>query len=115
MIDNVILLISGSLHNRNMAELLEKCHPLGMFDAIGALCVATSVEELYATVLVDSPLAPYFDQCLSAHDLNETNIEIIRNTLYKSYLEDFHAFCMELDQVTAEVMGDILQATNSLT
>lgn len=56
MIDNVILLITGTLHERDTKELLERCHPLGMFDSIGALSVATSVQELYNTVLVDSPI-----------------------------------------------------------
>jgi V-type H+-transporting ATPase subunit d len=56
MIDNVILLITGTLHERDTKELLERCHPLGMFDSIGALTVATSVQDLYQTVLVDSPI-----------------------------------------------------------
>ncbi|ORY44334.1 ATPase, V0 complex, subunit D [Rhizoclosmatium globosum] len=98
MIDNVILLITGTLHERDTHELLERCHPLGMFDTIAALCVATNVAELFNTVMVETPLAPYFEQCLSANDLDELNIEIIRNTLYKA-----------LDPVTAEVMGEILQ------
>lgn len=37
------------------------------------------------------------------------NIEIIRNTLYKAYLEDFYAYCQSLGSITAEVMGKILQ------
>jgi V-type H+-transporting ATPase subunit d len=32
MIDNVVLIVTGSLHERDVHELLEKCHPLGMFD-----------------------------------------------------------------------------------
>ena len=56
MIDNVILLITGTLHDRDLRELLDRCHPLGMFDSIGALTVATSVQELYSTVLIDSPI-----------------------------------------------------------
>ncbi|KAJ1559133.1 H(+)-transporting V0 sector ATPase subunit d, partial [Nowakowskiella sp. JEL0078] len=80
MIDNIILLITGTLHERDTHELLERCHPLGMFDSIAALCVATNVTELFNTVLVETPLAPYFEKCLSAHDLDEMNIEIIRNT-----------------------------------
>jgi len=32
MIDNVVLIVSGTLHERDVHELLEKCHPLGMFD-----------------------------------------------------------------------------------
>jgi V-type H+-transporting ATPase subunit d len=108
MIDNVILLITGTLHERDTKELLDKCHPLGMFDSIGALTAANSVKELYNTVLVDSPLAAYFEKCLSAQDLDELNIEIIRNTLYKAYLEDFQAYCQNLGGSTAEVMSEIL-------
>jgi vacuolar-type H+-ATPase subunit C/Vma6 len=29
MIDNVILLLTGTLHERDTRELLDKCHPLG--------------------------------------------------------------------------------------
>ncbi|GAA5884264.1 hypothetical protein JCM6882_002201 [Rhodosporidiobolus microsporus] len=108
MIDNVVLLISGTLHERDTHDLLERCHPLGTFETMPALCVATNVEELYNTVLVETPLAPYFRDCLSAQDLDELNIEIIRNTLYKSYLEDFHSFVMSLGAPTSDVMGPIL-------
>ncbi|OMJ20783.1 V-type proton ATPase subunit d [Smittium culicis] len=110
MIDNVILIITGTLHERDTNELLDKCHPLGWFDTMPALCVATNVQELYSTVLVDSPIAPYFRDCLSAEDLNEINIEIIRNTLYRAYLEDFYEFCnTKLNSKTAEVMSNLLK------
>jgi len=109
MIDNVVLLITGTLHERDVTELIEKCHPLGLFDSMATLSVATSVSELYNTVLVDTPLAPYIQGCLSEEDLDEMNIEIIRNTLYKSYLEDFYAYCQQLGGETAEVMSEILQ------
>ena len=56
MIDNVVLLITGTLHERDTHELLERCHPLGVFDTLPALCVATNVEELYQTALVETPL-----------------------------------------------------------
>ncbi|EJD40922.1 vacuolar ATP synthase subunit D 1 [Auricularia subglabra TFB-10046 SS5] len=108
MIDNVVLLITGTLHERDTHELLERCHPLGVFDTMPALCVATNVEELYQSVLVETPLAPYFRECLSAADLDDLNIEIIRNTLYKAYLEDFYEFCKSIGGPTAEVMYDIL-------
>ncbi|ADV19611.1 V-type H+-transporting ATPase subunit AC39 [Cryptococcus gattii E566] len=108
MIDNVILLTLGTLHERDTHELLERCHPLGVFDTMPALCVATNVEELYHSVLVETPLAPYFQDCLSAQDLDDLNIEIIRNSLYKSYLEDFHRFCQTLPAPTSEIMSRIL-------
>lgn len=108
MIDNVILLITGTLHERDTHELLERCHPLGWFDTLPALSVANTVDELYQTVLVETPLAPYFRDCLSAADLDDLNIEIIRNTLYKSYLEDFYEFSLSLGGVTTEAMQDLL-------
>ncbi|KAJ2532617.1 H(+)-transporting V0 sector ATPase subunit d [Coemansia sp. RSA 1933] len=74
-----------------------------------ALCVATTVQDLYNTVMVDSPLAGYFRECLSAEDLNELNIEIIRNTLYKAYLEDFYSYCQSCGEPTASIMAELLK------
>ena len=59
MIDNVILLITGTVHERDTHELLERCHPLGVFETLPALCVAPNVEELYHTALVETPLGEY--------------------------------------------------------
>jgi V-type H+-transporting ATPase subunit d len=108
MIDNVMLLITGTLHEREANELLEKCHPLGLFDGMAALTTSTSPLELYNIVLVESPLAPYFAQCLSAKDLDDLHIELIRNTLLKTYLEDFYKFCSSLDDTTSRLMEEIL-------
>jgi V-type H+-transporting ATPase subunit d len=72
MIDNVILLITGTLHDRDTHELLDRCHPLGMFDAMPALCAATSVSDIYHTVLVETPLGKYWIYTLTYHHL--TNV-----------------------------------------
>jgi V-type H+-transporting ATPase subunit d len=57
----------------------------------------------------DPATAPYFRDCLSAQDLDDLNIEIIRNTLYKSYLEDFYEFCKhQLPSPSGEIMCRIL-------
>jgi len=109
MIDNIVLIITGTLHERDTSELLEKCHPLGMFESIATLTVAQNVADLYNSVLVDTPLAPYFQNCLSEEDLNEMNIELIRNTIYKAYLEDFYRYCKELGGATAEIMSELLE------
>jgi V-type H+-transporting ATPase subunit d len=108
MIDNVILIVSGTLHDRDMNELLEKCHPLGMFESIATLAVAQNTKELYRLVLVDTPLAPYFAECISSEEFDEMNIEIMRNTLYKAYLEDFKSFCDKIGGATAMLMGTAL-------
>lgn len=100
------------MHERDTRELLERCHPLGVFETMPVLCVATNVEELYNSVLVETPLAPYFKNNLSSTDLDELNIELIRNALYKSYLEDFHNFCTSepglVGSPTAELMDEML-------
>lgn len=62
-------------------ELLEKCHPLGMFDSIATLAVAQNMRELYRLVLVDTPLAPYFSENLTHEDLDEMNIEVCGEVL----------------------------------
>lgn len=49
-----------------LQELLDKCHPLGMFDSISTLAVASNMRELYRLVLVDTPLAPYFAESLTS-------------------------------------------------
>merc|ERR1711878_147875 len=67
MIDNIVLLITGTLHQRPISELVGKCHPLGSFE-----------------------------------QMDEMNIEIIRNTLYKSYLESFYNFCKNIGGETAD-------------
>ncbi|KAL9002757.1 MAG: hypothetical protein Q9188_004329 [Gyalolechia gomerana] len=112
MIDNVALLITGTLHERDTRELLERCHPLGWFETMPVLCVATNIEELYNSVLIETPLAPYFKGSLSHQDLDELNIEIVRNTLYKNYLEDFNRFVNEDPEIrgtpTSEVMTEVL-------
>lgn len=109
MIDNIILLITGTLHQRPIGELIPKCHPLGSFDQMAAIHVAQTPADLYNAVLVDTPLAPFFVDCLAEEDLDELNIEIIRNTLYKSYLETFYDFCKNhIGGKTGEVMCEIL-------
>ena len=69
MIDNLVLLITGTLHKRKLTELLKRCHPLGWFEGMPALGVPTNAEELYHTVLVETPLGTCFsraDKSLSA-------------------------------------------------
>jgi V-type H+-transporting ATPase subunit d len=113
MIDNIALLITGTLHERDTRELLERCHPLGWFETLPVLCVATNIEELYNSVLIETPLAGYFKESLSHQDLDELNIEIVRNTLYKNYLEDFYNFINTHPDFsgtpTQDVMAEILQ------
>lgn len=109
MIDNVITVINGTLHEQSSAEVVEKCHPLGYFEALSALSAFEDTQELYDHILVDTPLAPYFVSCVDLQDLSEYNIEIIRNMLYKAYYEDFFSYCQQIGGTTATIMGEILK------
>jgi V-type H+-transporting ATPase subunit d len=92
-----------------------------------AIHIASTPAELYNAVLVDTPLgkyllcyhktpidyilcfpAPFFQDCISEADLDEMNVELIRNNLYKAYLEAFYEFCKDLGGETGEVMCEIL-------
>ncbi|SCV04884.1 LANO_0G13542g1_1 [Lachancea nothofagi CBS 11611] len=110
MIDNVALMITGTIHDRDKAEILPRCHPLGWFDTLPTLTVATDLESLYETVLIDTPLAPYFRDCFDAADeLDDLNIEIIRNKLYKAYLSDFYDFVStQIGEPAREILQSLL-------
>lgn len=109
MIDNVSLMITGTLHDRDCSEILPKCHPLGWFETLPTLSIATDMDALYNTVLIDTPLAPFFKDCLTVDDLDDLNIEIIRNRLYKNYLEAFVEFVeSEFDGPDKEIMTRLL-------
>jgi len=104
MIDNIVLMVTGAMHEREVTELLDKCHPLGMFDSIASLGAVSNLRELHRIVLVDTPISAYFGECFRDENLDEVNIEILRNSLYKAYLEDFFELSQMLGGLTAEVM-----------
>lgn len=58
--------------------------------------------------------APFFVDCISEQDLDEMNIEIIRNTLYKAYLEAFYKFCKDIGGTTADTMCEILAVSSHI-
>eukprot|EP00992_Anisonema_acinus_P015330 TRINITY_DN9708_c0_g1_i2.p2 TRINITY_DN9708_c0_g1~~TRINITY_DN9708_c0_g1_i2.p2 ORF type:complete len:197 (+),score=63.92 TRINITY_DN9708_c0_g1_i2:65-655(+) len=64
MIANVLKIISGARSGRETLELLYKCHPLGIFEGMGALTSATSFEDMYEGQggLIDSPLGKFFQR-----------------------------------------------------
>lgn len=47
MIDNVILLITGTRHQRSIAELVPKCHPLAVFEQMEAATPDRHLPSLY--------------------------------------------------------------------
>lgn len=62
MIDNVMLLLKGTISGRDVNELIEQCHPLGMFRDSTMRSIPTfennskGYADLYQTVLIDTPV-----------------------------------------------------------
>ena len=120
-----MLLLKGALSGRDINELLEQCHPLGMFKESTMRSIPTfdnssrGYSDLYQTVLVDTPVGPYFAKFLqesaqhrgsnARNVLEEVEIEIIKSSLIKYWIEDFYTFVMSLGGDTAEIMGDLLK------
>lgn len=46
MIDNIILILGETLRNGDPQAALAKCHPLGIFEGLTALCVAENTASL---------------------------------------------------------------------
>lgn len=124
MIENVMLLLKGSLSGRDINELMAQCHPLGMFKESTMRSIPTfesnakGYSDLYQTVLVDTPVGPYFSQFLqessdrfgdSRNVLEEVEIEIIKSSLIKYWIEDFAQFVDKLGGETQQIMGDLLK------
>lgn len=123
MIDNVISLIQGTLNNKPAEELLSRVDPLGYFPqmkAIIAMDVQNSHDDVLKVLLIETPIGSYFDKYLSMYSthrkggnvsnlLSDVDIEILRNTLKKEWLEDFYEFIKKLGGKTEEVMGHILK------
>jgi V-type H+-transporting ATPase subunit d len=123
MIENVMLLLKGSLSGRDINELMAQCHPLGMFKGSVMRSIPTfestprGYADLYQTVLVDTPVGPYFAQFLQESSMNggssrnvleEVEIEIIKSSLIKFWIEDFTAYVHKLGGETGALMGELL-------
>uniref|UniRef100_A0A673VL24 ATPase H+ transporting V0 subunit d2 n=1 Tax=Suricata suricatta TaxID=37032 RepID=A0A673VL24_SURSU len=109
MIDNVILLMNGALQKKSVKEILVKCHPLGRFTEMEAANIAETPSDLFNAVQVETPLAPFFQDCMSENTLDELNIELLRSKLHEPYLEAVYEFCKNHGDVTAEIMCPILE------
>ncbi|OXB69374.1 hypothetical protein ASZ78_004864 [Callipepla squamata] len=122
MIDNVILLITGTLHQRPIAELVPKCHPLGSFEQMEAVSIASNPTELFNAILVDTPLGrntTLFPICFlkllilyfknNCDQLTSFPLDVLCFGNTNSYLEAFYKFCEKQGGTTAEIMRPILE------
>ncbi|XP_017953563.1 probable V-type proton ATPase subunit d 2 [Drosophila navojoa] len=108
MIDNVALLMTGLINHRDIKKLMPMCHPLGLFDQLEAIEVASTIEELYNVILIDTPLSNFVAENLTRSAIHNTDVEIQRSYLFKAYMDDFYRFCKKVGGTTAEVMCKLL-------
>jgi V-type H+-transporting ATPase subunit d len=135
MIDNVCMIVQGALNNKAPAELQEKIHPLGKFEGMNAIMSETfdaqgGFDDVYQIFLVQTPIGPYFEEFLKEAErdkeksddfgksvesnqvggiLTKQDLEIMKATLKKAWLEDFFSFISTMGGTTLEIMGDILK------
>jgi len=133
MIDNVCMIIQGALNNKAPKELEEKVHPLGVFEGMKVIMsesfdVQGGFDDVYRIFLVDTPIGPYFEEYLREADrdkddmarsgietsqvggiLTKQDLEIMKTSLKKAWLEDFYGFVQSQGGTTAEVMGHVLK------
>jgi len=133
MIDNVVMIIQGALNGKAPVELMEKIHPLGIFEGMKVIMsenfnVEGGFEDVYRIFLVDTPIGPYFEEYLKEVGgdkpgeaapgietsqvggiLTKQDLEIMKVSLKKAWLEDFYQFCTGLGGTTEEVMGHMLK------
>merc|ERR1711907_25167 len=110
MIENLCLLIKGSLKGDQADKLIDSCNPLGAFPEMVVVTTLHDAQEMYNAILVDTPLAAYFVNCINISDLSEVNVELMKDKLYKEYLTDFYRFCTEeIGGTTGEVMAGLLE------
>eukprot|EP00420_Gonyaulax_spinifera_P002065 CAMPEP_0197942776 /NCGR_PEP_ID=MMETSP1439-20131203/124580_1 /TAXON_ID=66791 /ORGANISM="Gonyaulax spinifera, Strain CCMP409" /LENGTH=391 /DNA_ID=CAMNT_0043566033 /DNA_START=90 /DNA_END=1261 /DNA_ORIENTATION=- len=129
MIDNVCMIIQGALNNKPPVEMQEKIHPLGVFDGMKVIMSETfdvqgGFDDVYRIFLVDTPIGPYFEEYLRENDdraaqgvessqvggiLTKQDLEMMKASLKKAWLEDFYNFTQSVGGTTAEVMGHMLK------
>merc|ERR1719355_526933 len=69
MIDNIVGLIQGTINNKPPQELLAKPDPLGDFPemkTIPSMDITSGYDDIYKTILIDTPVGPYFEEFLKA-------------------------------------------------
>jgi len=132
LIKNICFVISGMIKGADAETLLTKCNPLGYSSHLKSVLTFENdtgldgLTELYRTVLVDTPVARYFETYFNSdmkHDAapgrdiqreiqriyNTQEIDVITNMLQKLWLEDFYDYCSSLGGETAMAMRELLE------
>lgn len=129
-IENVVGVIEGVKNDQPLELLLKGLDPLGYFPELKNIRTVEGDDyaTLYQQVLVDLPIGNYFRKFLEicigsiANDgaikkdarfisdlMKDYKAEKIKNMLKKIWIHEFHKYCMQLTDVSREVMDDLLK------
>lgn len=108
MISNVLKMIAAKRSGNESLDVLNKSHPLGMFPGIGTLTAASGIDDMFETVLVDSPIGRFFANS-QQQDFDELSLEYIRAMVQRNYIEAFYDFCLSIGGETATIMCRLLE------
>lgn len=124
MITNISFLIVSLIRKGQPEQLIARCDPMGIFPRMKSILTFENSDEglleLYRTVLIDTPIAPYFEEFFNSETtndkhfeefqrvFNEREISIITNMIKKLWLEDFYLYCMSIGGTTATIMKELL-------
>lgn len=132
MLENVYMMIEGLKCGISADRLQASIDPVGEFKLLKAVELSNNMENLYETVLIDSPVGEFFFKYLEMKGLNneakqgmkdfgamqnyfsEESPEVVRSSLQKIWLEDFHEFCGTLNTTTVENMDSLLKLEGDL-
>jgi len=129
LIQNICFLVSGMIKGSDVETLLSKCNPLGYSPHLKSVSTFENendgLTELYRTVLVDTPVARYFETYFNSEMKTDQSsreihreiqriyitqeIDVIKNMLQKLWLEDLYDYCLSLGGETAIVMKELLE------
>jgi V-type H+-transporting ATPase subunit d len=137
MIDNICMIIQCSLNNKAPIEMLDKMNPIGTFESMKDIMkesfdVQGGFDEVYRIFLIDTPIGKYFEDYLKevgsdnkdeplagfeslpgksdvGRILTNKDLEIMKATIKKAWLEDFYGFVRQQGGSTNEVMGNLLK------
>eukprot|EP00457_Paulinella_chromatophora_P004758 gb/GEZN01004771.1/.p1 GENE.gb/GEZN01004771.1/~~gb/GEZN01004771.1/.p1 ORF type:complete len:405 (-),score=70.25 gb/GEZN01004771.1/:577-1791(-) len=130
LIKNICFVITGLIKGSDPETLLSKIHPLGRSPHIKSILTfenqtsSDGLLDLYRTVLVETPVARYFEIYFNSEVktdgggggsreiqrvYNEVEIDIVTNMLQKLWLEDFYTYCCSLGGETAIAMKVLLE------
>jgi len=128
LIKAICFIIRSLMQGADREALFSKIHPLAKHPLLKSVLILDNFEgsealmELYKTVLVDMPVARYFEQYFMQENVKgenagreiqavytENEIDIVTNRLQKLWLEDFYAYTQRLGGETARVMKQLLE------